>query len=96
MEEEVNTKGTRLSGFALLTPEQRKAVARKGGIKAQALGVAHRFTSKEASAAGKIGGRGNSIKRLSQIGQIGGLQAAANRKKEKRKRANSPLTPDDV
>jgi general stress protein YciG len=41
-------------GFAALTPEQRREIARKGGKRAHALGRAHRFDSEAASAAGKI------------------------------------------
>lgn len=38
-------------------PERQKEIAAAGGRKAQASGKAHRFTSEEARAAGKIGGR---------------------------------------
>jgi general stress protein YciG len=41
-------------GFAALSPEQRREIARKGGRRAHALGRAHRFDSESASAAGKI------------------------------------------
>ncbi|MGZ3416367.1 MAG: KGG domain-containing protein [Polyangiales bacterium] len=41
-------------GFAALSPEQRREIARKGGKRAHALGRAHRFDSEAASAAGKI------------------------------------------
>lgn len=43
-------------GFAAMDSEQHKAIASKGGKAAHRLGVAHRFTSAEASAAGKLGG----------------------------------------
>lgn len=43
-------------GFAVMTPEQRSAISRKGGIAAHAAGSAHRFTPEEARAAGKRGG----------------------------------------
>jgi len=39
-------------GFAAMTAERRKEVAAKGGHSASAKGVAHRFTSEEARAAG--------------------------------------------
>ena len=39
-------------GFAAMSPEQHKDIASRGGKKAHALGVAHRFTSEEAKAAG--------------------------------------------
>lgn len=40
-------------GFAAMTAERRKEIASKGGMSSSAKGVAHRFTSAEASAAGK-------------------------------------------
>lgn len=43
-------------GFGSMSPEQRREIASKGGKAAQALGTAHRFTSAEASAAGRVGG----------------------------------------
>lgn len=45
------------SGFAALSPEQRRAIARKGGRAVHALGRAHEWTHEEAKAAGRIGGR---------------------------------------
>jgi hypothetical protein len=44
-------------GFALLTPERRKAVSALGGAKAHATGRAHKFTSEEARDAGRKGGK---------------------------------------
>lgn len=43
-------------GFATMTPERIREIASKGGKEAHAKGVAHRFTTEEASAAGKKGG----------------------------------------
>lgn len=43
-------------GFAAMTPEQRSAIARRGGLAAQARGTAHRWTSEEAAEAGRKGG----------------------------------------
>jgi general stress protein YciG len=43
-------------GFASMTPEQRKAVASKGGKAAWAQGVGHKWTPDEARIAGKKGG----------------------------------------
>lgn len=45
----------RLTGFARLTPEQRKALGARGGTMAAASGKAHRWTEEEARAAGKAG-----------------------------------------
>ena len=45
------------TGFALMAPEKRKEVARRGGQTAQRLGKAHKFTSEEVSKGGEKGGR---------------------------------------
>lgn len=44
-------------GFASMDPEKRKAISSLGGQKAQALGVAHRWTKETARAAGRKGGQ---------------------------------------
>jgi general stress protein YciG len=44
-------------GFAAIDPKLRSEIARKGGLAAHASGVAHEFTSEEARAAGRLGGR---------------------------------------
>ena len=43
-------------GFAAIDPEKRRAIASKGGKAAHLAGTAHKFTTAEASAAGKKGG----------------------------------------
>jgi uncharacterized protein len=43
-------------GFAALTPERRRELARMGGQKAQASGNAHRWGSEDAQIAGAKGG----------------------------------------
>lgn len=43
-------------GFASMTPEKQREIARKGGQAAHQKGTAHRWTSDEAKAAGKKGG----------------------------------------
>lgn len=43
-------------GYALVDPERRREIARKGGIAAHQRGTAHEFTSEEGKAAGKKGG----------------------------------------
>jgi general stress protein YciG len=43
-------------GFQTLTPERRREIAIRGGKAAHARGVAHQWTSAEASAAGRLGG----------------------------------------
>lgn len=61
-------------GFASMDKEKQRAIAKQGGLKAQALGTAHRFTSAEASAAGRLGGAKVSADRahMSAIGKLGG------------------------
>lgn len=44
----------KLKGFALLNPEQRKAIASAGGKAGHAQGKAHKWTTEEARAAGKL------------------------------------------
>jgi general stress protein YciG len=46
----------RLRGFATLTPERRREIAREGGRAAHAKGVAHQWTPDEAVIAGRKGG----------------------------------------
>ena len=44
-------------GLASVSLERRRAIASLGGKAAHALGTAHKWTSEEAQAAGRIGGR---------------------------------------
>jgi general stress protein YciG len=44
-------------GFAAMSPEQRKAIASKGGRAAQRKGTAHKWTPEEAVEAGRRGGQ---------------------------------------
>ena len=59
-------------GFAAMNPEMHKEIASKGGKATQRLGVGHKFSSEEASAAGRKGGR--------TIASIPGHMAALGRK----------------
>lgn len=54
-------KGTR--GFALMNEDERRRIASKGGKIAHERGTAHEFTSEEARAAGREGGRARRKKR---------------------------------
>ena len=62
-------------GFAAMSPERQRAIARIGGIAAHKKGTAHEFTSTEASAAGRKGGLTVSKDQLHMalIGRKGGL-----------------------
>lgn len=50
------TTEKRKTGFATMTPAQLSEVSRAGGRAAHAKGTAHRWTSAEASVAGRKGG----------------------------------------
>ena len=51
-----NPSQPRPVGFAALSAEQRRAIASQGGKAAHATGKAYRFTSEQATAAGRKGG----------------------------------------
>lgn len=57
-----DTPKRRPRGFETLPPERRHEIASKGGISAHAKGTAHEFTSEEAKAAGRKGGRRRAAK----------------------------------
>ena len=44
-------------GFAAMSPERQKEIARQGGKAAHKLGVAHQWNSQEAREAGRKGGQ---------------------------------------
>ena len=69
-------------GFAAMTREMQKSIASKGGKAAHSLGVAHKFTKEEASAAGRLGGR--------KIASIPGHMASIGRKGAKVKQEALP------
>lgn len=48
---------TSLRGFSGMSPERLREIGRIGAAASQASGRAHRFTSEEAAAAGRIGGK---------------------------------------
>jgi hypothetical protein len=52
----MTTTRKNMRGFASMSAEQRKQIASMGGRAAHALGTAHRFSSAEASVAGRKGG----------------------------------------
>jgi uncharacterized protein len=51
-------------GFAAMDPERVKEISSKGGKSAQEQGVAHRWTSEGARAAGRLGGIACHAKRV--------------------------------
>jgi len=72
-------------GFASMDPEKAREIHRLGGQTAQGLGKAHRFTSEEARAAGREGGRVTSRNRahMEEIGRSGGGKSRQQRMKAK-------------
>lgn len=68
-------------GFAAMSPERRREVARKGGKRAQEMGTANRFDSERASKAGSVAGKVIAARgEMAALGRKGGLKAAENRK----------------
>jgi general stress protein YciG len=65
-------------GFAAMSPEQRRAIAAKGGKTAHEKGKAFKFDSEKAREAGKIGGRSVSGNKdhMAEIGRKGGEASA--------------------
>lgn len=61
-------------GFAAMSPEVRREIARLGGKRAHELGVAHEYTPAEAREAGRKGGESVSQDRtyMAEIGRRGG------------------------
>lgn len=64
-------------GFSSMDPQVQRAIASKGGKAAHEQGTAHEFSSEEAAAAGRKGGRTVSQNRahMAEIGRKGGLAA---------------------
>jgi general stress protein YciG len=60
------TTTKRPKGFAAMTPEKVREIARKGGYAAQRKGTAHRWNSDTGRAAGIIGGDRSAIARAAR------------------------------
>jgi general stress protein YciG len=73
--------GTRARGFASMSAEKQREIARKGGRAAHERGTAHEFTTDEARAAGRKGGEAVSANRshMATIGRLGGRSSAGRR-----------------
>jgi len=71
---EAEHRPKRKQGFALLAPDQKRAVAQQGGKTAQANGTAYKWTSETARLAGKKGGStiGRDREHMRAIGSKGG------------------------
>jgi general stress protein YciG len=72
---------TSTRGFASMSSEKQREIARKGGRAAHARGTAHEFTADEARAAGRKGGETVSANRshMAAIGRLGGRSSAGRR-----------------
>jgi general stress protein YciG len=71
-------------GFAAMSPERQKEIARVGGKAAHQQGVAHQWNSEEARNAGKKGGQSVSQNRehMSEIGRRGGKTSGSRRSRD--------------
>ena len=85
MEAMTSESRTSNRGFASMSAERQREIARKGGRAAHAKGTAHEFTSDEARSAGQKGGQRVSANRehMSRIGRIGGKRSAGRRQETK-------------
>lgn len=70
-------------GFAAMSLAKQKEIASLGGKAAHAAGRAHEFTSDEARAAGRKGGKAAAAKpgHMAAIGRLGGLSRGRARAK---------------
>ncbi len=76
--------GRERRGFAAMSPEKQREIARRGGRAAHEKGTAHEFSRDEARAAGRTGGVAVSRDRehMSRIGRAGGLSSRGGRRPE--------------
>jgi len=76
-----NSSKTKNRGFASMSSEKQREIARKGGRAAHEKGTAHEFSTDEARAAGRKGGERVSANRehMSRIGRLGGKSSAGRR-----------------
>ncbi len=74
--------GRERRGFAAMSREKQREIARRGGRAAHQKGTAHEFNADEARAAGRKGGVAVSKNRdhMSRIGRAGGLSSRAGRR----------------
>lgn len=95
--EESATETKSKRGFASLSKERQREIARLGGKKAHERGTAHRFDKEEAREAGRKGGAAVSENRahMAEIGRKGGQArgAAAQKQKERKSDKTEALPP---
>jgi general stress protein YciG len=85
--------GTRARGFASMSSEKQREIARKGGKAAHERGTAHEFTTDEARAAGRKGGERVSANRshMATIGRLGGKSSAGRRAANAKQQTEAPV-----
>ena len=83
-------------GFAAIDPERQREIASLGGKAAQASGRARRFSSEEARAAGRKGGKAHSREHMAEIGRLGAQRRLERLRDGGRARAQRELTGDDL
>ena len=78
-------------GFAAMSPEKQRAIARKGGQAAHGKGTAHEFSPEEARRAGHLGGKAVSANRahMEAIGRKGGNAVQGSSAARTRKQSSS-------
>src|SRR6185369_281592 len=89
------SRATGARGFAAMDQKKQKEIARRGGLAAQALGTAHRFSPEEARQAGRKGGEAVSGNRqhMASIGRRGGVARHALRKAQGQRGAENQPVP---
>jgi len=85
------SRATAARGFAAMDQNKQREIARRGGLAAQALGTAHRFSPEEARRAGRKGGEAVSGNRqhMASIGRRGGVARHALRKAQHQQAAQN-------
>jgi len=81
----------RKRGFAAMSPEKQRVIARKGGQAAHGKGTAHEFSPEEARRAGHLGGKAVSADRahMAAIGRKGGASVQGSLAARARKQSSA-------
>lgn len=93
--EQNNVNEPKKRGFAAMSSERVRELARQGGIAAHQKGTAHKWTAEEAREAGKKGGAASFQNReeFLRMSSRGGKTASANRKARKEAEKNASTAP---
>lgn len=92
------TGGQKNKGFASMTPQKQREIARRGGQAAHQKGKAHTFSTAEARDAGRKGGQRVSTDKshMAEIGRLGGKKSAMQRAAKSGKDGNGGLPGKDA